>query len=235
MSELWAGTDAGKAEHHCAAIDTDGKKVLSRRVPNDGTELLELLGDVLDLADGAPRHLGGGPQRGRSRLVDRTPGQPRVEADLHPRPYCAPRLGRPLGQWEDGREGRLRHRRQPPACAATCNHFALGLPTGHQTPAALGSIGKARPATWLENHGVRTANTAKSTAEAAVTAAEARSTVPGKKACAKAFYRRKRDEGKSHKQAILALARCRLNVLWALIRNGRTFDARLPGPAAAAA
>lgn len=51
----------------------------------------------------------------------------------------------------------------------------------------------------------------------------------------KAFYRRKRDEGRSHKQAILALARRLLNVLWALIRDGRTFDARLPGPAAAAA
>lgn len=51
----------------------------------------------------------------------------------------------------------------------------------------------------------------------------------------KAFYRRKRDEGKSHKQAILALDRRRLNVLWALIRDGRNFDACLPGPAAAAA
>lgn len=51
----------------------------------------------------------------------------------------------------------------------------------------------------------------------------------------KAFYQRKRDEGKSHKQAILALARRRLNVLWALIRDGQTFDARLPEPAAVAA
>ncbi len=35
MPELWAGTDAGKAEHHCTAIDADGTKVLSRRVPNE--------------------------------------------------------------------------------------------------------------------------------------------------------------------------------------------------------
>lgn len=47
MPELWAGTDAGKAEHHCTAIDTDGRTVFSRRVPNNETELLELLGDVL--------------------------------------------------------------------------------------------------------------------------------------------------------------------------------------------
>jgi transposase len=52
--QLWAGTDAGKAEHHCTVIDTDGTKVLSRRVVNNEPELLELLGDVLELADGEP-------------------------------------------------------------------------------------------------------------------------------------------------------------------------------------
>ncbi|MET9658746.1 transposase [Streptomyces sp. NPDC006510] len=42
MRELWAGTDAGRGEHHCAVIDADGTKVLSRRVPNNEPELLEL-------------------------------------------------------------------------------------------------------------------------------------------------------------------------------------------------
>ncbi|MFE1855395.1 IS110 family transposase [Streptomyces sp. NPDC059489] len=54
MPELWAGTDAGKVEHHCTVIDGDGAKVLSRRVPNDEHELLGLMSDVLDLADGGP-------------------------------------------------------------------------------------------------------------------------------------------------------------------------------------
>jgi transposase len=54
VPELWAGTDGGKAEHHCTVINADGTKVLSRRVPNNETELLELLGDVLELADGGP-------------------------------------------------------------------------------------------------------------------------------------------------------------------------------------
>ena len=35
----------------------------------------------------------------------------------------------------------------------------------------------------------------------------------------KRYYQRKRVEGKSHKQAVLALARRRLNVLWALLRD----------------
>jgi transposase len=49
------------------------------------------------------------------------------------------------------------------------------------------------------------------------------------------FYERKRSEGKSHKQAVLALARRRLDVLWALIRDQRTFTVEPPqrGPAAA--
>ncbi|WP_406210054.1 IS110 family transposase [Kitasatospora sp. NBC_01560] len=54
MPELWAGTDAGKAEHHCTAIDANGKTHLSRRVPNSEAELLQLLGDVLELAKGDP-------------------------------------------------------------------------------------------------------------------------------------------------------------------------------------
>lgn len=46
----------------------------------------------------------------------------------------------------------------------------------------------------------------------------------------KTFYDRKRSEGKSHKQAILALARRRLDVLWALIRDHRTFTTEPPQP-----
>lgn len=35
----------------------------------------------------------------------------------------------------------------------------------------------------------------------------------------KAFYDRKRAEGKRHRQAVLALARRRVNVLWAILRD----------------
>ena len=47
----------------------------------------------------------------------------------------------------------------------------------------------------------------------------------------KAFYRRKRAEGKRHHQAVLALARRRVNVLWAMLREGRTYEE--PSPHAA--
>ncbi|MFI5759272.1 IS110 family transposase [Streptomyces sp. NPDC051569] len=52
MSRIWAGIDCGKTHHHCVAMDADGKTLLSRRVANDEPELLQLMGDVLDIADG---------------------------------------------------------------------------------------------------------------------------------------------------------------------------------------
>lgn len=47
------------------------------------------------------------------------------------------------------------------------------------------------------------------------------------------FYERKRAEGKRHTQAVLALARRHVNVLWALLRDGRCYQ--LGPPAALAA
>lgn len=40
----------------------------------------------------------------------------------------------------------------------------------------------------------------------------------------RAYYDRKRAEGKRHRQAVIALARRRVDVLWAMIRDGRRFD-----------
>jgi transposase len=49
----------------------------------------------------------------------------------------------------------------------------------------------------------------------------------------KAYYQRKRREGKGHKQALLALARRRLNVLWAMIRDGNCYHDSPPVTTAA--
>lgn len=42
------------------------------------------------------------------------------------------------------------------------------------------------------------------------------------------FYRRKRGEGKTHHQALIALARRRVNVLWAMLRDGQPYRERAP-------
>lgn len=40
----------------------------------------------------------------------------------------------------------------------------------------------------------------------------------------RSYYQRKRSEGKNHKQATLSLARRRLNVLWAMLRDNRPYQ-----------
>jgi transposase len=52
MPAVWAGIDSGKRTHHCVVIDQSGLVLLSRRVTNEEAELLELIGAVVDLADG---------------------------------------------------------------------------------------------------------------------------------------------------------------------------------------
>ncbi|WP_349345338.1 IS110 family transposase [Streptomyces rapamycinicus] len=50
VPEIWAGVDIGKEHHHCVVINADGERLLSRRVLNDETELLHLIGDVLAIS-----------------------------------------------------------------------------------------------------------------------------------------------------------------------------------------
>jgi hypothetical protein len=42
----------------------------------------------------------------------------------------------------------------------------------------------------------------------------------------RAFYDRRRQQGKKHTQALIALARRRVTVLWAMLRDGTTFESR---------
>jgi hypothetical protein len=42
----------------------------------------------------------------------------------------------------------------------------------------------------------------------------------------RAFFARKRAEGKRHTQAPIALARRRVNLVWAMLRDGTTFESR---------
>ncbi|MEU4970028.1 IS110 family transposase [Streptomyces smyrnaeus] len=397
VPELWAGTDAGKAEHHCTVIDKDATVYLTRRVPNNENELLKLLDDILGLAEGEPVtwavdlnaggaalwiallvshgqrllyipgrsvHHASGVYRGSGKTDAKDAfviaDQARMRRDLQPvqdMNEIAVDLkiltGRRMDLAADRTRAINRLRAQLleyfPALERAFDYStsktALVLLTKYQTPAAMRRIGRARLATWLKNHGVRTLTIAKNAADTAVTAGEAQHTaVPGEKTAAKMvhtlarevmaldqeiaelealiegrfrehpdadvitsmpgigdtlgaefiaatggdmsvfgspdrlagvaglapvprdsgkvsgnlrrprrysrrllrmfylsaqtaavhcpesqrFYQRKRAEGKNHRQAVLALARRRLNVLWALIRDHRTFERATP-------
>ena len=54
MTAVWAGIDSGKRAHHCVVIDAAGRMLLSRRVVNDESALVELMAAVLALASGDP-------------------------------------------------------------------------------------------------------------------------------------------------------------------------------------
>ena len=50
VQQLWAGVDAGKADHHCVVIDAEGNRLLSQRVANDEVALRALITSVTALA-----------------------------------------------------------------------------------------------------------------------------------------------------------------------------------------
>jgi transposase len=54
-------------------------------------------------------------------------------------------------------------------------------------------------------------------------------------AASRTYYDRKRGEGKSHKQALIALARRRINVLWAMLRDHTIYQEPIPRITAQAA
>ena len=52
MPAVWAGIDSGKRAHHCVVIDQTGEILLSQRIDNDETVLLEIIATVTEIADG---------------------------------------------------------------------------------------------------------------------------------------------------------------------------------------
>jgi hypothetical protein len=48
------------------------------------------------------------------------------------------------------------------------------------------------------------------------------------------YYLKKREQGRTHSQAVIALARRRVDVLWALLRENRTWTTSPPAVAQAA-
>ncbi|QUQ68807.1 IS110 family transposase [Kutzneria sp. CA-103260] len=399
MPELWAGVDAGKTHHHCTVINTDGTKVLSRRVANNEADLLELIGDVRELASdvlwaidlnagggalliallvnhgqkllyipGRTVHHASGSYRGDGKSDAKDAlviaDQARMRRDLHPvttgdeiavelRILTARRYDLAADRTRAINRLRAQLLEYFPALERAFDYSkskaALVLLTGYQTPAALRECGQDQLASWLRGRKVR--NSA-AVAATTVKAAQAQfTTIPGVATAAamvarlakgmmaldeeiaetdtliegrfrrhrhaaavlsmpgigpllgaefialtggdmtvfgsadrlagvaglapvpkdsgrvqdnlrrphrynrrllrmfylsaqvatrwcptsKAFYDRKRREGKTHKQATLALARRRLSVLWALIRDNRTFQASTPQPGAVAA
>ncbi|MEU1465239.1 IS110 family transposase [Streptomyces sp. NPDC005727] len=50
-AQVWAGVDAGKGHHWVAVVDETGATLWSKKVDNDESAILTVLGEILDLAD----------------------------------------------------------------------------------------------------------------------------------------------------------------------------------------
>ncbi|MFI1839579.1 IS110 family RNA-guided transposase [Streptomyces olivaceoviridis] len=50
-SRVWAGIDAGKGHHWAAAVDETGATLWSKKIDNDESAILTVLGEILELAD----------------------------------------------------------------------------------------------------------------------------------------------------------------------------------------
>jgi hypothetical protein len=127
VPELWAGTDTGKAAHHCTVIDSDGAKLLSRPVLNDESELLGLIRDVLALAEDIPVTWAVDLNADGGRAADRLAHQPRSVAAPYSWPHGPPCLTRIPGRRQ------ARPMRRTPAssrtrhgCAGSCPPAGMG-------------------------------------------------------------------------------------------------------------
>ncbi|PZS16492.1 MAG: hypothetical protein DLM57_10240 [Pseudonocardiales bacterium] len=50
VEHAWAGIDTGKGHHHVVVIDSDGRRMLSRRVVNGEPDLSEIIGAAMAVA-----------------------------------------------------------------------------------------------------------------------------------------------------------------------------------------
>jgi hypothetical protein len=234
---LWADVDTGKAEHHCVVIDVGGKRVLSRRVANDENAPRKLLSDVVELSEAGPVtwaidlnsggaalmialltdngqkalyvpgrtvHHASGSYRGDGKTWFRD--HPHAEAILS-MPGIGPGLGAEFIAYSSGDMSVFG---SPDRLAGVAGLVPVPKDSGRI------SGNMRRPRRYCRR----------------LLRVFYISAVVAARCCpvSKAFYERKRADGKSHKQAIMALARRRLKVIWALIRRPYLRNRRAPAP-----
>lgn len=240
MSSLWVGIDAGKRKHHFVVLDTEAKALLSKAVAIDEADLPETIGTVLmlagDAADGptgrsrpaahllagrvihhaAATYRGDGKTDAKdahtiaNQASIRTDLQPvrdpdRVSVDL--RLLTAKRLDLIHDRIRSINRLRATLLEYFPALEAafdSANQLA-GAPGLAPVPRDSGRIsGNLHQPRHFDRILLRTCYLA------------AHSSLKNSPA-SKPSYHRRRGEGKPHKQALIALARRRTNVVWAIL------------------
>ncbi|MEY9988040.1 transposase [Streptomyces sp. V4I8] len=237
---VWCGIDGGKGHHWAAVVDETGTTVWSKKIDNDESAILTALGEILDLADevrwavdisGTPSALllallaahGQQAVYVPGRTVNRMAGAYRGEAKTDARDaYVIAETAR--------------HRRDLATIGVPVQLAAdLTLLTSHRTDLVADRvrlINRLRdvltgifPALERDS-GRRTGNLHRpkrySRRLRRVFYLSAQTSII-REGPNRDFYLKKRGEGLKHVQAIIALARRRASVLWALLRDNRVF------------
>src|SRR5688500_11235238 len=94
VEQTWAGIDAGKGHHHMVVIDSEGHRLLSRRVSNDESDLAAAIAAILTRAETVTWaiDLGDRPGRRPGRTGHHTPARTRsagpLPAGRGSQPHC---------------------------------------------------------------------------------------------------------------------------------------------------
>ena len=215
--QAWCGIDAGKGHHWAAVVDEAGATLWSKKIDDDETAILTALGEILDLADKVrwavdisgtasallPAMLATHGQQAvyvPGRTVNRMAGAYRGEARTDARDaYVIAETAR--------------HRQDFAAIEVPAQLAAdLALLTAHRSDLVADRV--RRPKRFSR----RLRRVFYMSAQTSVI----------REGPNRDFYLKKRGEGCKHVQAVIAPARRRASVLWALLRDNRVFTSAPP-------
>jgi transposase len=203
MNKGWAGVDAGKEFHWAYVLDASGSELLSRKVENDEADLLKPIDDALLLAEEvvwAVDQPGGGAALLLALLWEQ-----------NQRVLYVP--GLTVDRARDTYRGESKTDARDAHLIADQSRMRSDLsevPAAHESGKRVGSHRRMRGGNKILKRVFY------QSAFASLRSAPD----------SRVFYDRKRSEGKRHTQALIALARRRVNVLWAMLRDGTTFESR---------
>lgn len=215
LGQVWVGIDIGKHAHHAAAVDGDGRLVWSRRVANDQAALQAAAAQKIRLP----------AQDLTAQLIAE------LASDLLALDRRIKELDKTIGQ-------RLaRHPQAPIICSlpgmgpllAAELLVAVGDLRSFPDAGHLAAYGGLAPV--ARDSGRRTNNLHpptrynRSLRRVFYLSALSSLSSPGPN---RDYYQRKRAQGRRHQQALMALARRRVDVLWALLRDNRCFELAAP-------
>jgi len=244
MDNAWAGIDAGKEFHWARVVGIEGKTLLSRKVENDEADLHKLIGEVLPLAEEitwATDQPGGTVALLLALLWERNQKVvyiPGLSVDRARDTYRGESKTDAQDAYVIAEQARMRGDFIRPEASILTSLPGMGPVLGAEFLVAAGDLSAFSSADQLaayaglvpaaHDSGKRTGNDHRMRGGNKVlkrafyqSAFASLRTSP----VSRAYYDRKRREGKRHTQAVIALARRRVNVLWAMLRDGTTYKA----------